>query len=126
MSSNLIELGSNKTERLFYRVVHETGLDVRLSTSIRSPIPVEDKHGEIKKTVTTPDFIVEDTVSQKWMYVEVTQGSGSWSSKAAQERVVQAAGVENYIQLTGRQIEQLVAEEKAELRKLLIIAFFNW
>ncbi|MBI3385576.1 hypothetical protein HY031_00660 [Candidatus Gottesmanbacteria bacterium] len=119
-------LGENKAERAFAEAAIKAGLEIRRSPSIRCDPPVEDKNGDPKKTVTTPDFQVFDRELEKSMFVEVTQGDGKLSSKAAQLRVAIQADIENYIQLTGDQIAALSLASTSEKKRELLRTFFGW
>lgn len=118
--------GSNETERVFASTVLRAGLIVEPSPSIRCKQPVLNKRGVPVKTVTTPDYLVTDPISTKTMYVEVTHGNGSWPSKKAQKRVVLAAGIENYIQLTGNQIQTLLNAPTPEAIRSQLFELFHW
>lgn len=126
MSRQERNIGHDFTERLFYKAVLELGLNITPAPSIRSPYPVADRFGEIRKTVTQPDFLVRDIPLQREMLVEVTTSSGDLEAKRAQQRVVEAAGVANYIQLTGDQIRALAQTEYLNQRKELLFSFFGW
>lgn len=125
MSERLRGFGQNKTEKLFYLAAVDAGAHVSLNPSIYSPEPVEDRFGVRRKTVTNPDFFVSFP-DGRTMYVEVTKGSGRLPAKDAQMRVVQAAGVENYIQLTGDQVAQLSQPITPTEKKDLLYQFFGW
>lgn len=88
--------------------------------------PVADKHGEPVKSKTTPDFFLTHQTSRRQMYVEVTQGGGGGRHKAAQQRVVEAAGVENYIQIRGDEIATLATLLTPEAREEFLLQLFNW
>ena len=119
-------LGQNKTERLFASSVLQAGFTIEKQPSIRCKTPVENRFGAFNKIVTNPDYLVIDPESNRRMYVEVTKGSGDWPSKAAQLRVVQAAGVSNYLQLTGDQVEALAQESSSESIRARLFDLFHW
>jgi len=116
---------SEKTEKQFRSHARDAGLGVEDPKIIRSPYPVEDKRGETKKVVTLPDSFVTDPNSNQCAHVEVTNGGGNTPHKQAQLRVTEAAGVDNYFQLSGDQIEaleNLTPDEKYQL----LAEYFNW
>lgn len=119
-------LGDNKTERLFAFSALQAGLRVERSPSIRCPSPVENKNGDRTKTVTTPDYLVTDPKSDRRMYVEVTRGNGGSPSKEAQGRVIRAAGIANYRQLTGAQVETLLEAPGPEAIRARLFELFEW
>lgn len=119
-------MGINETERLFASSVLRAGFTVQRSPSIRCLTPVIDRNGEKKKIVTTPDFLVTDPETKRSMYVEVTQGNGAWDSKKAQMRVVEAAGIDNYRQLTGDQIQTLLEAPTPEAIRTILYELFQW
>jgi hypothetical protein len=92
-------------ERSFAVTAIRAGVTVESGHSIRSPIPVRDKNGELKKMVHNPDFYLRD--QKRAAHVEVGNGIGENPSKRAQRRVVKAAGVTNYNYLSGRQVHAL-------------------
>lgn len=119
-------LGINKTERLFASTASRAGLIVKRSPSIRCSTPVLNGRGVPVKTVTTPDYLVTDPVSERSMYVEVTKGNGDWPSKDAQLRVAREAGVENYRQLTGNQIQALLEAPTPEDLRSRLFKLLEW
>jgi hypothetical protein len=125
MSRHEREVGRDHTERLFYRVVSSLGLKIEISPSIRSPYAVADKNGEIRKVVTQPDFLVTDVPMERSMYVEITTSSGDLDAKRAQQRVVEAAGITNYIQLTGDQVHALSLQQGTP-SQFLLFSYFGW
>ena len=54
------------------------------------------------------------------MHVEVTNGSGNNPHKKSQQRVDEAAGVENYVQLTGDEVSAIANEENPKKKRQLI------
>lgn len=92
------------TEREFQRLAQEAGFSVMPPHSIRVKEPVQDKHGKQTKIVTTPDFFVVDPLTNNGVHVEVTDGAGNTPHKSAQQRVIESAGVTNYVVITGDQI----------------------
>ena len=114
------------TERLFATLAAESGFEVSTSPSIYCHPPVANKHGDPVKSKTTPDFFLTHQRSRRQMYVEVTQGGGGGRHKAAQQRVVEAAGVENYIQIRGDEIAALAALLTPEAREAFLLQLFNW
>lgn len=118
--------GENKTERLFYSVVVGLARTVEYqSRPIISPYPVADRYEVVRKTKTVPDYYLEFD-DGRYMYVEVTKGSGDVASKAAQLRVVQAAGETNYRVLTGDEVNSLAQVESLEHRRGLLFSYFGW
>lgn len=94
-------------ERRVYDLAQKAGFTVtRDSPPIRCETPVLDKNGLYRKRITNPDLFVKNN-DGRTMFVEVTMGEGNNERKAAQKRVVEAAGVTNYVLLTGSQIEQI-------------------
>lgn len=119
-------IGKNKTEKQFFQIIIELDeLEIRLSPSIRSPYPVANRCGEIKKTVTQPDFLVTRLTTGQTMFVEITTSSGNLPAKEAQLRVVEAAKVKNYIQISGDQVNRLF-NTPIEARLEVIIELFGW
>jgi hypothetical protein len=111
---------------LFASAASRAGLVVQRSPSIRCSTPVLNGRGVPVKTVTTPDYLVTDPVSERSMYVEVTQGNGDWPSKSAQLRVARKAGVDNYLQLTGDQIQSLCDAPTTETIRARLFELFAW
>lgn len=119
-------IGRDKTEKLFFQAIQElNSFSINTSPSIRSPFPVADKLGVIRKTVTQPDFSVTRLETGQTMFVEITASSGNLPAKEAQLRVVQAAGVSNYIQLSGDQVHML-SELASEARLRVVFQLFGW
>ena len=97
-------------ETIFAEQAAAAGFIVEQAGSIRIDQPVENYNGKKGKVVTNPDFFVINP--------ENNQDNGH---KAAQMRVVEKAGVENYVQLTGHQIHELQeAKTNQEIKSLLI------
>ena len=119
-------IGTDRTEKLFFQAIQElNSFSIKTSPSIRSPFPVADKSGIIRKTVTQPDFLVTRLETGQTMFVEITTSSGNLPAKEAQLRVVQAAGVSNYIQLSGDQVHML-SELAPEARLKASFQLFGW
>ena len=119
-------IGTDRTEKLFFLAIQQLdSFFIDTSPSIRSPFPVADKSGVIRKTVTQPDFLVTRLETGQTMFVEITASSGNLPAKEAQLRVVQAAGVTNYIQLSGDQVHTLLwLAPEARLSELFQL--FGW
>ncbi|MBP9781311.1 hypothetical protein KBC89_01510 [Candidatus Woesebacteria bacterium] len=119
-------IGTDKTERMFFQAIYELDfITITTSPSIRSPHPVADKNEVVKKTVTQPDFLITRLETGQTMFVEITASSGNLPAKEAQLRVVQAAGVTNYIQLSGDQVHML-SKLTPEARLKVIFQLFGW
>lgn len=118
--------GGDLTERRFSHTTQETGLEVLPSPSIRAPYPVADRYGNVKKVVTHPDFLVRDSDAGLESFVEITTSSGDLPAKEAQRRVVAAAGIENYVVLTGDDVDLLEQTFPPEVRKQLLFWMFGW
>lgn len=125
MGERLIVLGQNRTEKLFYLSVVDVCSSIQYNPSIRSPYPVADRYGVVRKVVTTPDFLLTFPDGAQ-MYVEITKGSGDLPAKAAQQRVVDAAGITNYVQLTGDQVSLLSATPTPFEKTQLLYGYFGW
>lgn len=104
-------------ERSFAVTAIRAGVTVESGHSIRSPRPVRDKNGELRKTVHNPDFYLRD--HKRAAHVEVGNGVGENPSKRAQRRVVKAAGVTNYNYLSGRQVHALEPEPNNNVLAIL-------
>ncbi len=98
-------------EILFEQEALKAGLDVQQPRSIRIDQPVRNSGGKKGKVVTTPDFFVVNPDNGLGTHVEIVNGTGANEHKAAQRRVVEQAGVNNYVQVTGHEV---VAIQKAE------------
>jgi hypothetical protein len=125
--------GVNATEQLFCWQVLLAGLLISEAPAISIPEPVKNKEGKRKKRVTQPDFLVINDKREGFsdeeveeVYVEVTKGGVLKPSKLAQLRVAVAAGIENYVQLSGTDVQRLIdAEEIDKLRVLKeMLGFF--
>lgn len=116
----------NRTEQLFEKVAREVGLQIHQPHPIRINYPVENRFGEIRKVVTTPDFFVVEPMSGQTAHVEVTNGSGNNSHKHAQQRVVDAAGIDNYIMLTGDQVAMVDQQPTYVEKRSLLIGLLGW
>ncbi len=119
-------LGQDKFEREFSVQAVLAGFMVQLSPSISCEEPVADKNGEVKKTKTTPDFLVTNQATNEVMFVDVTRGSGCSPSKFAQKRVVAAAGVENYRKVTGEILELLMSISEPAGKRAVLLQLFDW
>jgi len=60
------------------------------------------------------------------MHIEITNGSGRTDHKAAQKRVVEAAGVENYTVITGNQLKELCERQTPVEKRLFLLTIFGW
>jgi len=82
---------------------------------------VANHNGKIDKVVTYPDFYVTDPKTKQSVHVEIGNGKNHNNGhKASQMRVVEKAGVDNYIQLTGQQVKELKkTKNKKEVESLL-------
>lgn len=118
--------GQNETERKFVQAMEGTGLGVFPGGCIECDPPVENKNGKEVKSKTSPDFRVIDEESGREMYVEVTKGNGDTPHKEAQQRVVDQAGVNNYIQLTGCEVDSLMLAESPEEVRRMVFEWFGW
>ena len=113
-------------ERLFRKNAKKAGLRVEESKSIRCEIPVANKRGDLVKTVTLPDCYIVDPKTGRAMYVELGNGLGEGGHKQAQKRVAEAAGVENYIQLTGEDVKYVDAQPTVKKKRSAIFALLGW
>jgi hypothetical protein len=88
---------------------------------IKKTEAVENHNGKKDKVVTFPDFYVTDPQTNQSVHVEIGNGKKHKKGhKASQMRVVKKAGVENYVQLTGPQINELKKiKDKKEIESLL-------
>ena len=110
-------------ETIFAEQAAAAGFIVEQAGSIRIDQPVENYNGKKGKVVTNPDFFVINPENNQGVYVEIGNGKNNQDNghKAAQMRVVEKAGVENYVQLTGHQIHELQeAKTNQEIKSLLI------
>ncbi len=117
---------SIELEKKFKEQAAIAGLLVEKPKTIVSNHPVEDRNGKIKKTKTLPDCFVIDPLSQNSMHIEITNGSGRTDHKAAQKRVVEAAGVENYTVITGNQLKELCERQTPVEKRLFLLTIFGW
>lgn len=108
------------SEALFKQAITGSGFTAEDPRVIVSLEAVKDKQGKKRKTKTLPDFYVVDKKSGQGVHVEVTNGSGNNPHKKAQQRVVEAAGVENYVQLTGDEVSAIANEENPKKKRQLI------
>lgn len=115
----------NRTEIVFEKMAQEAGFDVQQPHSIRVKNPVADKNGKLRKTVTSPDFYVVIPKTGQSVHVEVTDSSGDTPHKQAQQRVVDEAGVKNYLVICGDQIEQLSNFMTPEEKYSFLLNIFN-
>jgi len=88
---------------------------------IKKSEAVENHNGKMDKVVTYPDFYVTDPKTKQSVHVEIGNGKNHNNGhKASQMRVVEKAGVDNYIQLTGQQVKELKkTKNKKEVESLL-------
>lgn len=117
---------AKEVEKSFIRAVEEAGLIVEPAPAIRCQEPVMDRCGEVKKTVTLPDCFVRNPRDNRNIHVEITKGNGDNPHKKAQRRVVKAAQVDNYIQVTGDQIAVLFSLVSPELKRQFLEQLFGW
>lgn len=110
----------NRFEVEFDKLARGLGFKVEPGKPIHSDTPVEDKRGKIRKTVTVPDSHVTNPETGDSVHVEVTQGAGTSPHKQAQQRVVDAAGVENYVVVNDADIADVKAEPSREERRSLL------
>lgn len=113
----------NSLEIIFEEQAKAAGFIVEQAGSIRIKQPVENYNGKKGKIVTNPDFFVINPETGEGVYVEIGNGKNNKDNghKAAQLRVVEKAGVENYVQLTGYQINELQeAKTEEEIKSLLM------
>jgi hypothetical protein len=88
---------------------------------IKKSEAVENHNGKKDKVVTYPDFYLTDPQTGQSVHVEIGNGKNHNNGhKASQMRVVEKAGVENYVQLTGQQVKELKKTKgKKEIESLL-------
>lgn len=88
---------------------------------IKKTEAVENHNGKKDKVVTYPDFYLTDPKTGQSVHVEISNGKNHDNGhKASQMRVVEKAGVENYVQLTGQQVKELKkTKDKKEIESLL-------
>jgi len=115
----------NTAETKFSRLATEAGFEVQQPHAIRIENPVADKNGELKKMVTSPDFYVVIPYTGQGIHIEVTDSSGDTPHKQAQQRVVDEAGVTNYLVICGDQIEQLATLMTAEEKYNFLLNIFS-
>lgn len=113
-------------EKLFQAEATHVGLEVRQPSSIRIKKPVENSGGKKGKVVTTPDFFVVNPLNGKGVHVEIVNGKGGGAHKAAQKRVVEAAGVQNYVQVTGHEIIQIQQTQAIKEKRGLLMKMLYW
>lgn len=109
----------------FENIARNAGFIVEPGRSIRIQRPVEDKNGLKRKTVATPDFLVADPESNSEFHIEVTGSSGNTPHKKAQKRVVESAGVKNYVVITGNHITELQKTISPKEQKELLLYFIH-
>jgi hypothetical protein len=114
----------NRTEEIFAKAAEDAGFIVGNPQPIRAPEPITGKNGK-KKEVTLPDYYVIDPITGKGVHVEITNGRGLTDHKHNQMMVVAAAGVTNYAQVTGREIEEVSNAGNIRKRALLLV-IFGW
>lgn len=119
-------MGVNGAEREFSVCAMEAGYEVSQSPSIRCSHPVIDRYGFRRKVVTQPDFLVVYSEGGQSMHVEVATGSGDFERKAAQRRVAMAAGVENYVQVTGNELAMLREARTPGGKRTVLRSIFDW
>jgi len=115
----------NRTEVNFARLAGEAGFMVMQPRSIRIEEPVNDKNGVLKKIVTSPDFYVVVPDLDQGVHVEVTNSSGDTPHKQAQQRVVDKAGVTNYVVVSGEQIKEMADLITVEEKYRFLIKIFS-
>lgn len=113
------------TETKFEKIAKKAGFVVRPGKSIRIDSPVNNKLGIRRKKVTTPDFFVSDRATGLEVHVEITNSSGNTPHKKAQKEVVSAAGIKNYVVITGDHIAQLEKLLSSKEQKKLLLQFFH-
>lgn len=112
-------------ERLFEQEATFAGLNVLPPKSIRIDRPVENSGGKKGKVVTTPDCFVVNPENEKGVHVELVNGRGGGEHKAAQKRVVEAAGIKNYVQVTGHEVIEVKEAETVEKKKALLLKMLH-
>lgn len=118
-------MSKKDSELIFKRGIKGAGFRVEQPRIIVSPQAVKDRNGNKKKTKTLPDFYVVDEESGQGVHVEVTNGSGQNEHKQSQKRVAKAAKVENYVQLTGAEVEAIDKEKDLKKKRQLVKSLLN-
>lgn len=119
--------GINEKERSFSASALEAGCIVLPGIPIECFPPVADRRGNLKKTITTPDFYcIHPTMHQLREHVEITNGRGELPSKEAQLRVVIQAGITNYIVFTGFEVDELSGLTTPRLKLEWLCDRFCW
>lgn len=119
-------MGKRKTtETQFANLAKNAGFIVKPGKSIRIEKPVKDKNGLTKKIVTTPDFFITDPKNDLNFHIEVTDSSGNTPHKSAQKRVIDSAGIQNYVVITGNQIEKVQKLLSPKEQKEILLQFFH-
>lgn len=113
-------------ERLFEKEAVAAGFVVRQPRSIRISEPVKNSGGKKDKVVTTPDFLVVNPDNGSEAHVEIVNGRGGGDHKAAQMRVVEAAGVKNYAQITGHEVYAIKNARTVEEKRYLLLKILYW
>lgn len=108
-------------EILFEQEASRAGFDVQQPRSIRIDEPVENSGGKKGKVVTTPDFFVVNPDTWQGTHVEIVNGTGANEHKAAQRRVVEQAGVKNYVQVTGHEVTAIQEANTVKEKRLLLL-----
>lgn len=112
-------------EKLFAREAKAAGFKVRRSPAIKIDEPVADKRGKVRKRCTVPDWLIKDRRTGREFFIEITNGAGNNPHKEAQQRVIDAAGIENYRVITGHRLEMLRQALTAEQKYLLLMSFLQ-
>jgi hypothetical protein len=115
----------NHKERLFQEAAVDAGLSIEQPPSIRIEEPIFGPRGK-QKTVTTPDFKIIDPRTGQTALVEVTNGRGNTPHKRRQRKIAQKAGVENYVQVSGKDVEKLAQESDPNKVRTLMFALLGW
>lgn len=115
----------NYKERLFQAAAQAADLNVVQPPSIRIEEPIFGPRGK-QKIVTTPDFKVVDPHTGQTALVEVTNGRGKTPHKTRQKKIAQKARVENYVQVSGKDVEKLAQESDPNKVRTLMFALLGW
>ncbi|MBU1033875.1 hypothetical protein KKI22_02885 [Patescibacteria group bacterium] len=117
---------SAEFEKKFKKNARIAGFLVEEPRPIVADQAVEDRNGKIRKIKTLPDCFIIEPINRLSMHVEITNGSGNNNHKAAQQRVVKAAGIKNYMMLTGNQVEEFCEKETPADKRLFLLTIFGW
>jgi hypothetical protein len=117
---------SRENEKRFAKLASEAGFEVSSPLAIKIETPVENKNGKPVKTTTVPDCLISDPLTGQKMHVEITNGSGTTPHKAAQKRVIEAAGIDNYQVITGNDIRELESQVTQAEKRQFILGIFGW